>query len=128
MCWLTVDRGQGRDISHHGSELSLEIILENLGSFHSLVHRDTRDIPSANDKVIRVHHGQHVGNRHKDIFTRLGVGTESDSRSSDERTDIVGLLKTILGVPGDSVLVGKMSREDRGSVISAQTDQEKTKR
>jgi hypothetical protein len=75
---LTVDRRHWGDLLHHGCQLPLQVVLEDLGSGHGLIHRDTRDIPSINDKVVRVDHWQHLGDGHKDIFTSFGIGTESD--------------------------------------------------
>jgi len=105
----------------------LQVILKNLGSSHSLIHRNTRDIPAVDDKVVGVDHRQHLGNGYKDIFTGFGIGTESDGRSSNQRPDVVGFLDSVLGMPRDVVLVGEVGSEDSGTVVSTEADEEETK-
>ncbi len=51
------------------------------------------------------------------ILACLRIGTEADGRSSYQRTNVVGLLNTGLGVPGDVVLVREMCSQDGGTVI-----------
>lgn len=119
---LTVDTWHRGYVLHHGRELPLQVILQNLGSSHGLVHRDTRDVPTANDEIIGVDHRQHLRDRYKDILASLWVGTESEGGGSDERSDIVWLLQAVLGVPRDIVLVGEVGRENGGTVVSSETD------
>lgn len=71
-------------------------------------------------------HWQHLGNGDKDIFTGFGIGTESDGRSSDQGADVVGFLDSVLGMPRDVVLVGEMSSENGGTVVSTEADEEET--
>jgi len=123
---LTVDTRHGLDVRHGRRELSLEIVLEDLGPLHGLVHGHARDVPTANDKVVRVDHRQHLGHGHKDILASLRVDTEPDGRGSDQRADVVRLLDAVLGVPRHAVLVGEVSRQHGGAVVSSKTDQKKT--
>jgi hypothetical protein len=110
---------------HHRSKLPLKIVLEDLGSGHGLVHGDSRNIPSANVEIVGVDHGEHLRYRNKDVLTSLGIGTESDGGCSDKRTNVVGLLKSVLGVPGDVVLVGEVGSENSRTIVSSESDQEK---
>jgi len=123
---LTVDRRHGNHVLHQRSKLPLQVILKNLRSSHGLIHRNTRDIPSIDDKVVGVDHWQHLGNGDKDIFTGFGIGTQSDGRSSDQGTDVVGFLDSVLGMPRDVVLVGEMGSENGGTVVSTEADKEET--
>jgi hypothetical protein len=72
-----------------------------------------------------VNHGEHLRYRNKDILASLGIGTESDGGCSDKGTNIVGLLKSVLGVPRDIVLVGEVGSENSRTVVSSESDQEK---
>ena len=56
-CPLTIDTWHGNHSLHVGFQLPLEVPLENLGTRHGLVHGHTRNVPSANDKVVGMNHG-----------------------------------------------------------------------
>ena len=63
-----VNGGEGfAHVSHEAGELALEIPRENLDTSHSLVKRETGNIPSAENKVVGVNHGQYVTARDIDI-------------------------------------------------------------
>lgn len=68
-------------------------------------------------------HGEHVIDGHVDVLAGLGVGTDPDGGSPDQRPDIVGLDGTELGGPGNVVLVGEEGGGDRGTVVTTDTDQ-----
>ena len=71
-----------------------------------------------------MNHGQHVRDRNEDILACLGVGPKSNSRCSDERTNVVRLLNPILGMPRDIVLVSEVSRKDGSPVVSSETNEQ----
>lgn len=49
-----VDRRERNEVLHQGSDLSLKIELEDLGSSHSLIERQGGDIPSSENEVVGV--------------------------------------------------------------------------
>jgi len=119
-----VDRRQGRaHLLHERSDLTLEIVIEHLSSRHGLIHGHARDVPTTETKIVGVDHGKHVIDGDIDILASLGVRTDPDRRSSDERSDIVGLDRAELGRPGDVVLVGEDSGRNSGSVVTTDSDQ-----
>jgi hypothetical protein len=66
---------------HVGSYLALEVIVKDFSTLHSLVERKTRDIPTSKDKIIRVDHGEDIGDGDMD-FLAIGIGTNADGRSA----------------------------------------------
>lgn len=122
-----IDRGEGSaHLFHQGSDLALEVIVEHLGTGHSLVHRHARDVPAAETEVVRVDHGEHVVDGNIDILAGLGVGTDPDRGGPDEGSDIVGLDGAELGGPGDVMLVGEDGSGDGRTVVTTDTDQHQT--
>lgn len=121
-----VDGSERLHLGHVRSNLTLKIIVENLGTSHSLVHGQTRDIPTTKHKVVRMNHGQDVGERNPDILTGSRVGTETDGGSTNERSVVVGHLESVLVVPSDVVLVGKDGSGDGGTVVTTPTDHHET--
>lgn len=56
-----VDTRQRLDVLHQRSDLSLEVVGEDLGSGHRGRKVVRRDVPSRDDEVVGVNHGEHVG-------------------------------------------------------------------
>ena len=54
---------------------------------------------------------------------RSRFGVYGHSRSTENGTNVVGLLNAILGVPRDIVLVGKDSSAQSGAVVAFHTGQ-----
>ena len=52
------------------------------------------------------------------FFSSAQLGASGHSRSTENRTDVVGLLNAILDVPRDIVLVGKDSGAQGGAIVS----------
>lgn len=118
-----VDGGQGLShILHQREQLSLQVIVEHLGTGHGLVERHGGDIPAAEDEVVRVNHGQDVRERDVDVFSGLRVEPESQGGRADEGSNVVWLNGSRLGRPGDVVSVREDGRADGRSVVAADTD------
>ena len=121
-----VDGGEGLpEEGHVRSDLALEVVVEDLGAAHGLVHGDAGDIPTAQDEVIGVHHGQKVGDGDMDILT-VGVGAQAEGRGAKEGANVVRGLKAFLGVPGDLVTVGENGRTESGAIVTTNTDHHET--
>ena len=100
----------------------LEIIVKYTGAVYGFVHRETRNIPTTEDKVVGMHHREDVRGRNMDFFSSARLGADIHSRSTENGTNVVGLLNAILGVQRDIVPVGKDSSAQSGAVAS-HTDQ-----
>ena len=142
-----VDGGKGDEVGHVRSDLSLEVVLENFRSSHRTIEGHSRNIPSSNlrrrersvgrrgkrgkaetdDEIVGVHHGENVAEGDVDVLA-LVVGTESESRSPDERSEVVGILRSVSGRPGDVFLVGDDRRGESRSVVSTPSDEHETAR
>lgn len=105
-------------------KLPLQVVLEDLGSLHRLVKWNTGNVPSTDDEIVGVDHWKHLRDRYEDVLAGLWLGSDPHSGGSDKRTDVVWLLKAILGVPGDVVLVGEVSRDHSRTVVTTETDEE----
>jgi hypothetical protein len=122
-----VDGGEGpADLSHERLDLALEIVVEDLGTLHGLVHGGGGDIPTTKNEVVGVNHREDVGNGNMDIVTSGRVGSNANSGGADDGTDIVGLLDAFLGVPDDVVTVGENGSTEGGTIVTADTDHHET--
>ena len=114
------------NLSHEGGDLTLEVVVEHLGTLHSLVQGETRDIPTTEDEVIGVDHGENVRNRNVDILASDGVSTEADGGGTKHGADVVGLLYALLRVPDNVVTVGEHSSTERSAVVTAEANHQQT--
>ena len=58
-----------------------------------------------------------------DFFSSARFGATGHSKSTENGTNVVGLLNAILSVPRDIVLVGKDGGTQGGAVVASHTDQ-----
>jgi len=107
---------------HMGSDLTLEVIVEDFGTLHGLVHGESGDVPAAEDEIIRMYHGQHIGDRDVDFLARTGLGSNANGGCTKDRANVVGLLDAGLGVPNDVVTVGEDSGAQGCTVVTAETN------
>lgn len=122
---FVVDSGKGDHILHVGSELDLEIIFQDFSSSHGISQVHLADIPTADDDVVGVNEGKDLVQGEED-FGVLGV-TNLGSRGLGDGAQIVGLVSTGFGVPGDVVLVGKDTSGESGTVVTTETNEHSTK-
>ena len=106
-------------------DLTLEIVIQDLGTGHGLGQVQGRDIPTAEDHVVGVDHGQNVREGNVDIVTLL-VNSELQGRSLDDGSKVVGGLDTLLGVPGKLAAVGDDGGGQGRSVVSTPADHHET--
>ena len=118
-----VDGRQRNHLSHLLLDLGLESRLKNLSAVHGLCKVQLADIPTANDKVIRVDHGEDIMEGNVDVFVGLGISTKLEGRAHNERAIVVGLARTFLGFPANVATVGNDTSGDSGTVVAAPSDQ-----
>jgi hypothetical protein len=81
-----IDRRHGpAQLGHIGCYLVLEIIIQDVGASHCLVHGQTGNVPAANGEVIGMHHGEDIGDRNVNFLARTGLGADAnvDARRSE---------------------------------------------
>lgn len=94
-----VDTGKRLDVLHQGSDLSLEVVGEDLGSGHRGRQVVGRDVPTRDDEVVGVDHGEHVGCREEDLSVIGGSVGSTQKRGRTERD--VNVLAGVVGSKSD---------------------------
>ncbi|ANB10962.1 myo-inositol-1-phosphate synthase [Sugiyamaella lignohabitans] len=122
--WV-VDRRQGNNLLQVLDQLTLKVIVKNLSTLHSTSQIELRDIPTANDEVIRVQKRDNLVERSINILS-ISINTKLDGSSLSNRTEIVGLNLTILGIERDVVTVGSDSSSQGRTVITTKTNEKQT--
>jgi len=108
---FVVDGGERLQLFHFRSQLLLEIIFEDFSALHGLSQVGRRNVPTADDDLVRISHGEEGLEGDVDLFT-LGVGTNADSGALSDRAEVVRGLFTSLGIPLDVLGVSEhTSRE-----------------
>ena len=69
-----------------------------------------------------MNHWEHVADWNVDFFGGSGLRTNADGGGTKDGANVVGLLDTTLGVPGDLVLVWKDSSAKRRAVVTTHPD------
>jgi len=122
---FVVDGGEGDHILHVWLELDLEIVFQDFSSSHGISQVHLADIPTTDDDVVGVNEGEDLVQGEED-FGVLGV-TDLSGRGLGDGAQIVGLVGTGSGVPGDVVLVGKDTSLESGTVVTTETNEHGTK-
>ena len=118
-----VNRRQGfADKGHVGRDLALEVIIEDLGTLHGFVKGKARYIPTTENEVVGVDHGEDITDGDVDILRSGRVSSNLHSGSAENRADVVGLLGTLLRVPDDVVAIGKNGSAQSRTVVAADTN------
>jgi hypothetical protein len=120
-----VDSGKGDDVLHVGFKLDLEIVFQDFSSSHGISQVHLADIPTTDDDIVGVNEGEDLV-QGKEDFGVLGV-TDLSGRGLGDGAQIVGLVGTGSGVPGDVVLVGKDTSGEGGTVVTTETNEHSTK-
>ena len=121
-----VDALHWLDGTHLLANEVLQTRLEYACAVHSICKIEARDVPSANDEIIGVCHGQKVVEWNVDFIPSRGIDTELDRGAHDDRAVIIGLAGTFTSGPCKVLAVGKDAGSDGGAIVAAQTDHEKT--
>lgn len=122
-----VDGGEGLEGLHLGLDLALEVVIEDLGAGHGVSEVQARDIPTAEDEVVGVNHGEDVVEGNVDVVA-LDIDSELQGRSLDDGAKVVGFLDTLLGVPGQLAAVGDDGGGQGRSVVSTPADHHETRK
>lgn len=67
---FVIDGWEGLILPHEGLEFHLELIVEDLGSSHSISHVVGIDVPSANNQILWSNHGKNLVNLQIDLSLR----------------------------------------------------------
>lgn len=102
--WV-IDRGEWNNFLKVGLKLFLEVIVKNLSTSHRLKEVQSGDIPSVDDDIIRVNKREDVVKWEIDLL--VSVNSDLSSRSLGNRTIEVWGLFSLLGIPGNIVLISK---------------------
>ena len=97
-----VDGRQRNDVLHVGDELTLQIPVQNLGALHGISEVHSRDIPTGENDVIGVDHGDQTAEGDEDLLTVL-VLADTDGGGLGQRAEVVGNLDSLLSLPGDTL-------------------------
>jgi hypothetical protein len=71
--WIVNGRERLVEIRYMTSYLTLEIPSKDLSTFHRLVHRHGRYIPTTENEVIGMNHRKHIAERNVNVFSSTGV-------------------------------------------------------
>jgi hypothetical protein len=121
-----VDARQRLHGAHLLADKRLQGRREDLGAVHGLREVHAADVPSANNEVVGMDHGQQVMERNVDLLASLAVDTELSGRAHNDGTIVVGATLALLGLPNEVALVGDDTSGDRGAVVAAPADQHDT--
>lgn len=102
--WV-IDRGEWNNFLKVGLKLFLEVIVKNLSTSHRLREVQSGDIPSVDDNIIRINKREDVVKWEIDLL--VSVNSDLSSRSLGNRTIEVWGLFSLLGIPGNIVLISK---------------------
>jgi len=105
-------------------ELELEVVIDDFSSLEGISKVLLGDIPTADDDVVRVNERKDFLEGSEDFLvlveTNLGGGGLGDGAV------VIGSVGTLLGLPGDVMLVGENTSSQSGSVVSAEADDHDT--
>jgi len=121
-----VDARQGLHGGHLLADKGLQGRLQDLGAIHGISQVQAGDIPTANDDIVGVDHGQDAVEGDVDVLVGLGVGAKLDRRAHDDGAVVVGLLLAVAGLPDEAAAVGNDTGRDGRAVVAAPTDEHDT--
>lgn len=120
--WV-VDGGKGNHLGHLLLDLGLEGRLEDLSAIHGLSQIHLANVPAANDKVVGVNHGEDVMEGNVDLLMGLGIMAKLEGRAHNDRAVVVGLARTLLGIPGELTAVGEDASGDGSAIVASEANQ-----
>jgi len=120
-----VDGAERLHLGHDGDELTLKVVVENLGALESSTHISTVDIPAADLKIGGLDHGEKIMERNIDFVT-VGGHTETHSGALGDGTVEVGLAFARASVPLQTETVGDDTSSHGGTVVATPADQHDT--
>ena len=118
-----VNAGKG---SHHRHLLAnhlLERWLQYLGTVHSVSNVHATDVPTANDQIVRMDHGNDAVQWNVDLFAGSGVCPEFDGGCHDNGAVVVCSTRSFSCVPDQAMSVSKNASSDSRAIVAAPADQ-----
>jgi hypothetical protein len=121
-----VDARKRNHLRHLLLNLGLQGWLEHGSSVHGLRQVHLADVPTADDKIIGVNHGQDVMEWNVDILGSLCICTQLHGGTHDNRAIVISSTRTFAGVPDKTTTVGNDTCSDSGTVVSTPADKHHT--
>jgi len=121
-----VDRRERVHLSHLLADKLLDPRLENLGAVHGGSDIHLANVPSTNDEVVGVDHGEELVEWDVNFIAIGAVVAELDGRAHDYRSVVVGLLLALLGVPHELAAVGQNTCGDGGTIVTSPSNKHHT--
>ena len=69
-----------------------------------------------------MNHGKNVRDGDMDVLSRTGLSANANRGSTEERTNVVGLLNARFSAPDNIVAVGEDGRAESGPIVATNTD------
>ena len=107
-----------------GSELLLEIIVEDSGSLEGISDTGAADVPSGDNDLRGVDKGKDILHGEEDFFS--SIDSDLGGGGLCDGAIVIRLLDAFLGSPGDVVFVGEDTSCEGGSVVASETDKHDT--
>jgi len=108
--WV-VDTWEWVHLAHLFTDLALEIRLKDCRTIHCICKIHAADVPTTNDQIIGVEHGEHVVERDVN-FLSIFVRAQLDGGGHDDGAVVVGMLLALTGLPRQLVTVGNDTGSD----------------
>jgi len=121
-----VDGWQWSDSLHFLVDQSLQGGLKDASTIHGVSQVEGADIPSTDDNVIWVDHGQDLMERNVDILGSLRISAQLHGGAHGDGAVVVGSARTLASSPGQVTLVGKDTSSDSGAIVASESDQHHT--
>ena len=119
-----VNGRHGHKVLHMRIHDLLEVIVIDSSTLHGITKVHRANIPTTNNKVIRVYERKQSIERNVEIASRNS--THLNSRTLRDRAIIVRVLDSLLRVPGDVELVSKNTSRNSGTIVTTPTNKHHT--
>jgi hypothetical protein len=121
-----VDGWERGDGSHLLADHGLEGGLKDSSTVHGISQVHRADIPSANDEVVGVDHGENVMEGDVDILGGLRIRAQLHGGGHGDGTVVVSSTVALTCGPGEVATVGNDTSGDGGTIVTTETDQHHT--
>lgn len=121
-----VDGRKRDEFLHLRGDLALEIGFEDTSTIHGISQVHVVDVPTTDDEVVRVDHGESVVEGNVNFLASLLIGTELDGGGHDDGSKVVGCLLALARLPGELLAVGDNTGGDSGTVVTTPANKHET--
>jgi len=112
-------RGAAEGRAHVRRELALQVHVEHLRALDRLAQRQRRNVPAADDEVVRARERQQRGEGHEDVAA-LGADAEPYGARLREAAEPRGALRAGARAPLEAEAARDEARRKRGAVVAAE--------